>query len=147
MSFIRIFQQAGRIVHRLRYVRFQYTFGFTGTIFLNSGHVTALPFGEGLNTYLQYGNSVLENGAITDGDLQSLFGGMSSFGTFGDYVEYGGPSFPVCYIAFNRNPGVWTSIDLGAPVPGPIIGVGLSSALMAIAGFIRWRRRRHAIAV
>src|SRR5689334_18418288 len=75
------------------------TLGFSGTIFVNSGHVTALPFGEGLNTYLQYGNFVLENGAITDWNLQSPFGGMSSFGIFGDYVEYGGPCFPVCYIA------------------------------------------------
>jgi len=33
-----------------------------------------------------------------------------------------------------------------APVPGPIVGAGLPALLMAIAGFIGWRRSRHASA-
>jgi len=33
-----------------------------------------------------------------------------------------------------------------APVPGPIVGAGLPALLMAIAGFIGWRRSRRAIA-
>lgn len=32
-----------------------------------------------------------------------------------------------------------------APVPGPVIGAGLPGLLMAVAGFIGWRRSRRAI--
>ena len=33
-----------------------------------------------------------------------------------------------------------------APVPVPIVGAGLPGIVMAIAGFIGWRRSRHASA-
>jgi hypothetical protein len=122
------------------------TFGFTGTVYLSSGHVTDLPFGDGLDTYRQYGNFVLLNGSITNWALQAFDYGTSSFGDFGDYYsQYRGGSGPYS-IAFNQTPGVWTPIDLIAPVPNPIVGAGLPGLLMAIAGFIGWRRSRRSIA-
>lgn len=63
----------------------------------------------------------------------------------------------------NNNPGTWTIGATPAPpppndplarnnvpevvgVPGPIVGAGLPGFLMAVAGFIAWRRGRRAIA-
>lgn len=119
------------------------TFGFTGTVYLSSGHVTALPFGDGLETYRQWGNFVFHDGTITNWALQAFDYGMSSFGDFGDYYsQYRGGIGPYS-IAFNQTPGVWTPVDLITPVPGPIVGAGIPGLLMAIAGYIGWRRSRH----
>jgi len=45
-----------------------------------------------------------------------------------------------------RNVGVGStfSLESTSPVPGPIVGAGLPGLVMAIAGFIGWRRSRRA---
>lgn len=124
------------------------TFDFSGTVYVSSGQVTALQLGGGsLGNYVQHSYFVLDNGAITSWLLQSFIAGWHSLGdggsSSGDYVELGGGCFPICYLASNRAPGVWTPVDLTAPVPSPMVGAGLPGLAMAIAGFIGWRRSRR----
>jgi hypothetical protein len=120
------------------------TFDFSGTVFLSTGHVSALQLGGGtLGNYLLFdAYFVLDEGAITNWSLQSAFAGWSSFSSGGtaDYVEIGGGCGPLCYIASNQEPGVWTPVDL-APVPGPTVGAGASS--FALALFLGWLVRRR----
>lgn len=45
--------------------------------------------------------------------------------------------------------GLIRAVDVtvnAAPVPGPVVGAGLPGLLMALAGFVAWRRRRTAAA-
>jgi len=122
------------------------TFDFSGTVYVSSGHVAALQLNGQNKGYYQYGYFDLDGGAITNWALQSPEYGSSSFGFDGDYFSTGVfCGSPLCYLAYNHDPGVWTPVDL-APVPSPIVGAGLPGLFVAVAGFIGWRRSRRAIA-
>jgi hypothetical protein len=94
------------------------------------------------------------NGAVT-GWYMELRLGCDGFGflnpcrlesgsNLGDHV-YARPPYPgVSFEAHVDSSGTWSAVA-AAPVPGPIVGAGLPGLLMAIAGFIGWRRSRRSI--
>ena len=99
----------------------------------------------------------LLNGTVTNWSFSSNFPALSSCGvgpfcaggylqtlTYPvnhDYIRFLIPYPGANYGAESGGRGTWT-IDSVTPVPGPVVGAGIPGILMAIAGFIGWRRRR-----
>ena len=63
----------------------------------------------------------------------------------GDYVRATTGYSGIRFEAIVNRSGTWTNLT-AAPVPGPVVGAGVSGLLTAVAGFIGWRRSRRTIA-
>jgi hypothetical protein len=116
---------------------------------LTSGLLTYEPRGFTNGSSLTF-----TNGAITAWNLDFWTGGcffpltlctFESSSLSGDRV-LGNLPYPNAGFATEvETTGTW-SLVAASPVPGPIVGAGLPGLLVAVAGFIGWRRSRRAIA-
>jgi hypothetical protein len=90
----------------------------------------------------------LDDVRLTDGE--TLMGWLSTAKTesLSWFIDEGGTFYPPGDINQRRGDeyrGFATLVSI-SPVPGPIVGAGLPGLLMAVVGFIGWRRSRRALA-
>jgi hypothetical protein len=118
----------------------------------SSGQVS---FSPSMIDYFSPFQVTLVNGAVTSWSFSSNFKSISACGVgpfcdggilemrpTGDYLRFYIPYSGANYGAESFGPGTWSLLSV-SPVPSPMVGAGLPGLLMAIAGFISWRRGRR----
>lgn len=137
-------------------------FGYTDIALTGSGPFNAVQFLAGSGFGNGAGN--LEYQVLNDGVV--VLSGSVAIRNFGNdramtYYGFSGGGFDQVRLqvmrgsSFQLNPdpnhpdiyldaGVFDSISAIRTVPGPVLGAGLPGLLMAVAGFIGWRRSRRA---